>query len=370
MTSDAAPLAAPKAAPVESQWREVWRRFCRHRLALASLWVLVLLYGLCALGEALVSSSAYEQQTDLAYTPPQGIHLIADGGLVRPYTYAVTKTLNTETFELEYTLDTDARIPLGLFVTGPVYRFLGLVETDIHLFGALDGRPVFLFGSDQFGRDLLARIFVGGRLSLTIPVAAVLITVVIGSLIGAVSGYVGGWTDVLIQRCIEVLSGFPRLALWMALAAVVPMGSDGAATYAAMAAVLAVVGWGQLARQIRGRVLQLRSAEYVLAARALGGSGWRIITRHLVPNLVSVIVVVASVSIPEYLLVESSLSFLGIGITPPLVSWGVLLKEAQTVRVVVQYPWLLTPGFFIVVAMLAFNFVGDGIRDAFETRRL
>ncbi|QMV02911.1 ABC transporter permease subunit [Devosia sp. D6-9] len=370
MTLSVAGETAPAVAPVESQWREIWHRFCRHRLALISFYVLIFLYAVCFLGEALVSASPYEQKTDLGYTPPQAIHLWDNGQLAAPYTYGITKSLNNTTFQWEYVQDTTKKVPLGFFVPGSSYRLLGLIETDRHLFGATDGQTVYFLGSDQFGRDLLSRILVGGRLSLTIPVAAVLITVVLGTLIGAVSGYVGGWADTLIQRFIEVLSGFPRLALWMALAAVIPLGSQGAATYAAMAAILAVIGWGQLARQIRGRVLQLRSAEYVLAAQALGGSSWRIITRHLVPNLISVIVVVASVSIPEYLLVESSLSFLGIGLTPPLVSWGVLLKDAQTVRVVVQYPWLLAPGFFIIITMLAFNFVGDGIRDAFETRRL
>jgi peptide/nickel transport system permease protein len=293
-----ATAAEEPVVPAESSFGEVWGRFTRHRLALISFYILLLLYVACFLGEALVAASPTEQHSDLSYIPPQQIRIFDDRGLTGPFVRSVTRQLNQQTFQWEYAEDPNTKIPLGLFVKGPEYRFLGLIPTDRHLIGSTDGTTVYLLGSDQFGRDLLTRILTGGRLSLTIPVAAVLITMVLGTLIGSVSGYFCGWVDGVIQRVLEVLSGFPRLALWMALAAVIPLGSNGATTYAAMAAILAVIGWGQLARQVRGRVLQLRSAEYVFAARALGANSWRVITRHLIPNMVSVIVVVASVSIP------------------------------------------------------------------------
>ena len=355
----------------ESPARETWRRFTRHRVGVVALGVVLVLFALSFLGRFLIATDPFVQHRDAAYWPPQRVRLIdADGRLTRPFVYGFDRRLHPETFQWEYAVDQSRVTVLALFARGPVYRVLWLFDWDVHLIGTVDGSPVFFLGTDRFGRDLLARLLWGGMISLSVPVLAVAITVMLGTLIGAVSGYFGGWVDNLIQRMIEVLASFPRLPLWMALAAVIPPEYQGVALYAVMAVILAIIGWGRLARQVRGKVLQLRQMEYVVGARALGASPWRVIGKYIVPNASSHIIVMATLYVPEYLLVESSLSFLGIGLTPPLTSWGVLLSDAQKVRVVLQYPWLLIPGLFICVAMLAFNFVGDAVRDAFETRHL
>ena len=355
----------------ESPARETWRRFTRHRVGVVALGVVLALFALSFLGRFLIASDPFAQNRDAAYWPPQRVRLIdAEGRLTRPFVYGFDRRLHPETFQWEYSVDQSKVTVLALFARGPVYRVLWLFDWDVHLIGTVDGSPVFFLGTDRFGRDLLARLLWGGMVSLSVPVLAVAITVLIGTFIGAVSGYFGGWVDNLIQRLIEVLASFPRLPLWMALAAVIPPEFQGVALYAGMAVILAIIGWGRLARQVRGKVLQLRQMEYVVGARALGASAARVIGRYIVPNASSHIIVMATLYVPEYLLVESSLSFLGIGLTPPLTSWGVLLSDAQKVRVVLQYPWLLIPGLFICVAMLAFNFVGDAVRDAFETRHL
>ena len=366
----AAPPQAALDAP-ESPALETWRRFTRHRVGVVALVVVLVLFALSFLGRFLVASDPFVQHRDAAYWPPQRVRIIdAEGRLTRPFVYGFERALHPETFQWEYAVDESNVTELALFARGPVYRVLWLFDWDVHLVGTTDGSPVFFLGTDRFGRDLLARLLWGGMVSLSVPVLAVAITVLLGTLIGAVSGYFGGWVDNLIQRVIEVLASFPRLPLWMALAAVIPPEFQGVALYAGMAVILAIIGWGRLARQVRGKVLQLRQMEYVVGARALGASPWRVIGKYIVPNASSHIIVMATLYVPEYLLVESSLSFLGIGLTPPLTSWGVLLSDAQKVRVVLQYPWLLIPGLFICVAMLAFNFVGDAVRDAFETRHL
>ena len=363
----------PQGAPdvPESPALETWRRFTRHRVGVVALGVVLVLFALSFLGRFLVASDPFVQHRDAAYWPPQRVRIIdAEGRLTRPFVYGFERALHPETFQWEYAVDESNVTELALFARGPVYRVLWLFDWDVHLVGTVDGAPVFFLGTDRFGRDLLARLLWGGMVSLSVPVLAVAITVLLGTLIGAMSGYFGGWVDNLIQRVIEVLASFPRLPLWMALAAVIPPEFQGVALYAGMAVILAIIGWGRLARQVRGKVLQLRQMEYVVGARALGASPWRVIGKYIVPNASSHIIVMATLYVPEYLLVESSLSFLGIGLTPPLTSWGVLLSDAQKVRVVLQYPWLLIPGLFICVAMLAFNFVGDAVRDAFETRHL
>ena len=263
----AAPPQSALDAP-ESPALETWRRFTRHRVGVVALGVVLVLFALSFLGRFLVASDPFVQHRDAAYWPPQRVRVIdAEGRLTRPFVYGFERALHPETFQWEYAVDESNVTELALFARGPVYRVLWLFDWDVHLVGTVDGAPVFFLGTDRFGRDLLARLLWGGMVSLSVPVLAVAITVLLGTLIGAVSGYFGGWVDNLIQRVIEVLASFPRLPLWMALAAVIPPEFQGVALYAGMAVILAIIGWGRLARQVRGKVLQLRQMEYVVGAR-------------------------------------------------------------------------------------------------------
>ena len=253
---------------------------------------------------------------------------------------------------------------MRLFVRGTPYRFWGLFETDVHLFGVDDGGTLFLLGTDHLGRDLLSRIIYGSRISLTIGLVGVTLSFVFGLVIGVVSGYYGGWIDNLIQRGIEILRSFPSIPLWMALAAALPSSWSPLQIYMGITVVLSFIGWTGLARQVRGKILSLREEDFATAALLAGASRWRIMTRHLLPSFMSHIIVSLTLAVPGMILGETSLSFLGLGLRPPVTSWGVLLKEAQNVQAVAFQPWLLTPVIFVIITVLAFNFVGDGLRDA------
>ncbi len=297
--------------------------------------------------------------------PPQKIHFIDENGKFhfRPFVYRVEGTINPKTFRREFAEDKSTIYPVHFFVRGDSYQLLGIFESDIHLFGVEDG-TIFLFGTDRNGRDLLSRIIFGGRISLTIGLVGVFLSMIIGTVLGVISGYYGGSVDNIIQRIIEFLTAFPAIPLWMALAAALPQDWSSIKSYFAITIILSVIGWGGLARQIRGKILSLREEEYILAARIVGCSERNILFTHLLPNCLSHIIVVATLSVPGMILGETSLSFLGIGIKPPMTSWGVLLSECQNVRSVVQTPWLIIPVAFVIITVLAFNFLGDGLRDA------
>ena len=348
-----------------SQSRLVLMRLLRHKLAILGIVVLVIFY-LSAIFAPLVSPyNPRAYYDDYQYAPPQRPRFY-DGEVFswRPYYYAVEKERNPVTLKLEYKFNTDMRLYVLFFARGAEYKLLGLIDTDIHLFTGQEGYPLFLFGTDGLGRDLFSRNVFAGRISLSVGLIGVAITFVLGCLFGGLSGYYGGWVDMLIQRLIEFLMSIPMLPLWMALSAALPREWTTLQTYFAITIILAIAGWTGLARVVRGKLISLREVDYVTAAIISGVSDGRIIRRHLLPAFASYLIVSITMSIPGMILGETALSFLGLGLQAPAISWGVLLADAQNINAIALYPWLLIPGIFVIVVVLAFNFLGDGLRDA------
>ena len=348
-----------------SLWQLAWRRFRKNRLGLVSAVILLILYLLSMFAEFLGPYYFDEFHGTRVFAPPQPIHFrTEEGRLTGPFTYAYTMELNMETLERTYTEDRSKRYPIRFFVKGRPYNMFWIFKLDRRLLGFDEGGSLFLLGTDSLGRDLLSRILKGAQVSLSVPLIGTLITVILGSVLGVASGYFGGLVDNVIQRLIEVILAFPRIPLWLALAAAVPKTWPSSYVYLSVVVILSLIGWGGLARVVRGKVLAYRGEEYVLAAQSVGASSWRIITRHLTPGSLSHIIVVATLAIPGLILGESALSFLGVGITPPMTSWGVLIKDAQNINAIVNNPHLMIPGFMIILAVLCFNFLGDAMRDA------
>lgn len=347
-------------------WQLIWRRFSKHILAVISLWFLVLLAFCAIFAEFVAPYDPFKVERLRTMAPPTGIHLFHDGQFIGPFVYAMERTRDPETTRVSYVPDASEPLPLRLFVAGSDYSFFGLFKTDIHLFGVEGGRrdQINLMGTDDLGRDVFSRLIHGARVSLSAGLVGVAFAFVLGLTLGSISGYFGGWIDGSIQRLMELIRSIPTIPLWMGLAAALPVVWDPLVVYVLITFILALIGWTYLARVVRGQFLALRNEDYVLAARLSGASEYRIITKHMLPSMTSYIIAALTLAVPEMILGETALSFLGLGLRPPVVSWGVLLQDAQNLRSISLAPWLLAPGGAVVLTVLAFNFLGDGLRDA------
>ena len=375
------PAAAPDAAGqaeqtiyAAGQWRLAWRKFKQNRMALVGAVMLLLLY-LGALFSGFIAPYGPDHRFHTRdYVPPRGMHFFGPEGFsFRPFVYGIAKDVDDETGRVYYSDDRTVTYPVRFFVRGDDHR-LGPIRGNLHLFG-IDAGPdgedgVFLFGTDAQGRDVFSRFFYGARISLTVGMIGVLISVILGTVLGVVSGYFGGVVDLLIQRSIEVLRSFPHIPLWMALSAAIPADVGQIWTYMLITIILSLLGWTGMARNIRGQVLALKQEPYIQATRLLGGSHGRVIFFHLIPGVTGYVIVIATLAIPGMILGESALSFLGLGIRPPMVSWGSLLQIGQNLNTLFYYQWQLVPALGIVMAVLGFNFMGDGLRDALDPHTL
>jgi peptide/nickel transport system permease protein len=366
-TSPDIPLA--QKVQVASQWQLIRWRFIQHRLAVVSLFVLGVFYFAVAFAEFVAPYNPEIFIARLTLAPPHRIHFVDTEGRfhIRPFVYRQEKTLDKVTYIASYIEDETLAYPLGLFVHGDPYKLWGLFESDIHLFGMVDRDEetrFSLLGQDTYGRDLFSRIVYGTRISLTIGLVGVAMSFILGVTIGGLSGYLGGQVDLVIQRVLEALRAIPTLPLWMGLSVALPADWPLLKTYFAIVIILSIVGWTTIAREVRGRFLSLREEDFVGAAELDGASNLRVIFRYLLPSFMSFIIARLTLAIPSMILGETALSFIGLGLQPPAISWGVLLRDAQAIRVLALSPWLLLPAVFIVISILAFNFVGDGLRDA------
>ncbi|PRD42446.1 peptide ABC transporter permease [Phyllobacterium phragmitis] len=352
-----------------SQLRLMWWKFRNHRLAVASGIFLLILYFAILICEFLAPYNLHTRNMDFIYSPPQRIHLFHDGQFVGPFAYRHQMTLDMETLKRNYAEDTSRVQPLRFFCRGDKYRFWGLVESDLHLVCPAENGELFLLGTDRLGRDVLSRIIYGARISLTIGLIGISFSFLLGIIIGGLAGYHGGVFDLVVQRIIEVLQSIPSIPLWMALAAIMPITWSPILIYFGITVILGLLDWTGLARAVRSKLLALREEDYVLAAQLMGAKGSRIIRRHLIPGFMSHLIATATISIPGMILGETALSFLGLGLRAPITSWGILLTEARSVSVIAFYPWLLFPMIPVILVILAFNFLGDGLRDAADPYR-
>lgn len=347
-----------------SQLRLTWWRFRRHKLALISGILLLAAYLMIVIVEFLAPYNVHTRDVDNIYAPPQDLHFFHEGAFVGPFVYGRDMTLDMDTLRRIYTDDTTDVQPLRFFCRGDDYRFWGLIEGNVHLVCPAENGELFLLGTDRLGRDVLSRILYGARISLTIGLLGVMTSFVLGIVIGGLAGYWGGWFDLAVQRVTEVLQSIPSIPLWLAMAAIMPADWSPLVIYLGITFILGLLDWTGLARAVRSKLLALREEDYVLAAQMMGAKSPRIIARHLIPGFMSHLIASATLTIPGMILGETTLSFLGLGLRPPITSWGVLLTEARTVNVVALYPWLLFPVIPVIVVILAFNFLGDGLRDA------
>ena len=361
-------LSGGESVYVAPPWKLMWWRFRKHKMALVSGVILLLFYFTAAFCEFVAPYDPDASFIQYKFAPPTRIHIRDDEGRFHwPFIYQTQRGVNPETMQIGYIEDKTIRHPIRLFVKGFDYKLLGLFPTNIHLFGIPTGEDkqgIFLFGADRLGRDMFSRIVYGARLSLTLGLVGVFLSLILGIILGGISGYYGGWIDTVVQRTIEFIRTIPTIPLWMTLSAALPADWPVERVYFGITVILSLVGWTWMARVVRGRFLAMREEDFVLAARLNGAREMRIILRHMVPSFLSYIIAALTLNIPGMILAETGLSFLGLGLRPPAISWGVLLQEAMNLRSLVLSPWVLTPGFAVVISVLAFNFVGDGLRDA------
>ena len=347
-----------------SSWRLTWWKFKRHKVAVAAAFVLLLLYAMVPFVEAIAPYNQTKRNGDFLYAPPQAVHLFHKGEFVGPFVYPYRFTFNLETFRRDYVTDTERPQQLRFFCRADAYEFWGLTTASVHLFCPPEGGTMFLLGTDRLGRDALSRIIYGARISLTIGLVGIAVSFTLGLFFGGLAGYLGGWVDNVVQRMIEILRSLPELPLWLALSAALPANWSPILVFFGITIILGMLDWPGLARAVRSKLLSLREEDFVRAAELMGASKRRIIMRHLIPNFMSHLIASATLSIPSMILGETALSFLGLGLRPPVTSWGVLLNEAQNLAAVQLHPWLLFPIVPVVIVVLAFSFMGDGLRDA------
>ena len=349
---------------VASQGTLIWWRFRKHKLALASAIGLILIYSIVLFAEFFAPFPQEAYSVKYTYAPPQGLHFFLNGEL-KPHVLGYKSVLNQESLKRVFTIDPEQVIPIQFFAQGEPYLLAGFIPATTHLLGPTNkDDPMYLLGADRLGRDVFSRMVYGTRISMTIGLVGVTISLLLGILLGGISGFFGGWVDIAIQRTIEFIISIPSVPLWLGLSAALPNDWTPVQVYFAITLILSLRGWTGLARVVRGRFLSLREEEFVMAAALDGSSELRLIYLHMLPSFTSHIIATVTLAIPEMILAETSLSFLGLGLRAPAVSWGVLLQEAQNVRSVIQAPWLLVPAVGVILAVLAFNFLGDGLRDA------
>jgi peptide/nickel transport system permease protein len=369
-TGQVAPIAPihQRGRGYDGHWALVWQKFLRHRLGVAGGIVVILAYIVALIPEFLAPVTLEAYNPSYSYAPPQAIQWGRDDGEgwhFLPHVNAYKTEIDYNSGRRLFVADPETVIPIGLFVAGESYNLFGFITTNRHLFGPVEaGQPFFVAGADRLGRDILSRTIYGTRISMTIGLIGVALSLLFGILIGGISGLFGGVVDNLIQRFIEFIQSVPAIPLWIGLAAAIPQSVPPLQVYFLITIILSVLGWTSLARVVRGRFLAMRSEDFVKAARLDGCGPVRIIFRHMLPSFLSHIIATVSLAIPGMILAETALSYLGIGLRTPIVSWGVLLQEAQNVRTIASAPWLLLPGGAVVIAVLALNFLGDGLRDA------
>ena len=347
-----------------SQRQLIWLRFKRHKLAVFSMGVLAFTFLVCIFAELFAPYGLHTRHTDYIYAPPQALHLVFNDEITGLATYGLEYSLNMENLKREYAENPDKAGAVRFFCRGDRYRFWGLFEADVHLICPPTHGTLFLLGTDRLGRDMLSRIIYGARVSMTIGLLGIALAFLLGIVIGGAAGYFGGWVDWLVMRVIEIMRAFPTLPLLMTLSAILPITWSPLLVFFGITLILALLDWTGLARAVRSKLLALREEDYCQAAELMGAKPRRVIFKHLMPGFMSHLIASASLAIPEMILGETALSFLGLGLRPPITSWGVLLNEAQNINAVALYPWLMLPVVPVIVVILAYNFMGDGLRDA------
>jgi peptide/nickel transport system permease protein len=347
------------------QWQLIWWKFRKHKLAVVASILLILLYLSALFANFFTPYDPLTRFEGQQQQPPTAVRWVHNGSFYGPFIYATKRKADPKTFKFIFVPDETKPIAIRLFTKGEPYKMLGFIQSDVHLFGTGPGNPsVFLFGTDRLGRDLFSRVFHAARLSLSIPFVGIILIFFIGLLLGGLSGFFGGIVDEIVQRLIDFIQSVPTIPLWISLGAALPREWTTEKTFLAITVILSIVGWTGLARVVRGKILQLREEDYTLAAQCAGASEARIIFRHLLPGFTSHLIVSLTNAVPASILGETALSYIGLGMQPPAISWGVLLQDAQNLVAIAQQVWLLIPAIFVIVTGLLFSFVGDGLRDA------